>query len=42
MILYEFKKCKMIRNRGERYKIAQNNKICVQLKLKLFKNSEQS
>ena len=42
MILIEIKKCKKIRNRVERYKIAQNNKICVQLKLKLFKNSEQS
>ena len=42
MNLFEFKKCKKIRNGGERCKIAQNNKICVQVKLKLFKNIEQS
>ena len=40
MNLFEFKKCKKIRNRGERCKIAQNNKICVQVKLKLFSNTE--
>jgi len=42
MILFEIKKCKKMCNGGERCKIAQNNKICVQVKLKLFKNSEQS
>lgn len=42
MILIEIKKCKKMCNWGERCKIAQNNKICVQEKLKLFKNSEQS
>lgn len=42
MILIEIKKCKKMYNWCERCKIAQNNKICVQLKLKLFKNSEQS
>ena len=42
MNLIEIKKCKKMRNRGERCKIAQNNKICVQVKLKLFKNCEQS
>ena len=31
-----------MRNGGERCKMAQNNKICVQVKLKLFKNCEQS
>ncbi len=42
MILFEFKKCKKMYNWGERCKIAQNNKICVQVKLKLFNNTEQS
>ena len=42
MILIEIKKCKKMYNWGERCKIAQNNKICVQVKLKLFKNSERS
>ena len=42
MILIEIKKCKKMYNWGERCKIAQNNKICVQVKLKLFNNCEQS
>ena len=42
MILTENKKCKIKPNRGRWLKIAQNNKICVQVKLKLFKNCEQS
>ena len=42
MILIEIKKCKKMYNWGERCKIAQNNKKCVQVKLKLFKNSIQS
>ena len=42
MILIENKKCKIKSNRGGWLKIAQNNKKCVQVKLKLFKNSIQS
>ena len=42
MNLIEIKKCKKMRNWGERCKIAQNNKVCVQVKLKLFNNTEQS